>query len=410
MSLPLTAITTLAWRNLWRNHRRTLIILAAIVIGVWAMIFMNAMMRGMIDGMVQTGIASLPGHAQVHHRVYLDDPSVVNSIAAVTPAMQQALDNPDIKAWSARVRVPAIISSERDSRGVVLLGVDPAQELGLGFDPEDLVNGRFLDSVDDTGLVVGASLLDKLETVSGRRVVLMSQDPDNEVAERGFRIVGVFNADTDAQEERFVYAGRAVVQAMLKMDSQVSEIAVLGTGYRDLDAWLPQLRAALGANHQVKQWRELDGYLDMAVNIQDGFVVILAVIIFVVLSFGLVNTMIMAVFERIREIGLMLALGMRPATILWQIIIEGLILLCLGLLLGNGLALLSIAPLQSGIDLSGISDAVEMAGMATTLYPVLHINDMLLSSLVVLVLGLLSTLLPAWRASRFDPITALNKN
>ncbi|MCX2979554.1 ABC transporter permease [Halieaceae bacterium IMCC14734] len=374
------------------------------------MIFMNAMMRGMIDGMVDTGITMLPGHAQVHHRDYLDDPSVVNSIAALSPAAQQALENPDIEAWSARVRVPAIISSERDNRGVILLGVDPAQELGVGFDSTDLLSGRFLESVDDTGLVVGASLLEKLETVSGRRVVLMSQDPDNEVAERGFRIVGVYEADTDAQEERFVYAGRAVVQAMLKMGPEVSEIAIVGNGYRDLGAWLPELRAALTADYQVKDWRELDGYLEMAVNIQDGFVVILAVIIFVVLSFGLVNTMVMAVFERIREIGLMLALGMRPATILSQILLEGLILLSIGLLLGNGLAVLSILPLQSGIDLSGIADAAEMAGMATTLYPVLHINDMLLSSVVVLVLGLLSTLLPAWRASRFDPITALNKN
>jgi len=118
----------------------------------------------------------------------------------------------------------------------------------------------------------------------------------------------------------------------------------------------------------------------------------------------------MAVFERIREIGLMQALGMPPAMILGQLLLESLYLLCLGLVLGNVLALVSIKPLESGVDISGVAQGMEIMGVGATLYPVLSLHDMAMSTAVVITLGLLASLLPAWRAARLDPVTALNTN
>jgi ABC-type lipoprotein release transport system permease subunit len=409
MKLPLGIICVLAWRNLWRNYRRTTIMLLAIILGVWAMIFMNALMIGMVDGMVKGGIKNLPGHAQIHHPEYRDDPSVENRMPAPGGALLAALNQQAVVGWSARVRVPAVISSERDSRGVILLGVDPAQESGVGFDPADLVEGRFLESEDDRGLVVGAKLLERLETRLGKRVVVMSQDPDNDVAERGFRIVGVYNAELDSQEEMFVYAARETVQAMLNIGASVSEIAILGPDYRDLSEWYPALERAAAPERELLDWRQLDAFLSTMLGVQDGMALVMIVVIFIALSFGLVNTMVMAVFERIREIGLMQALGMRPSTILTQVLVEAFILLVIGLVVGNLLALVTIAPLESGIDLSAVSDGVEMFGMSAVLYPTLRAGDMVMASVVVVVLGLASSLLPAWRAASFDPIEAINK-
>jgi ABC-type lipoprotein release transport system permease subunit len=136
---------------------------------------------------------------------------------------------------------------------------------------------------------------------------------------------------------------------------------------------------------------------------------VIMIIIFVALSFGLVNTLVMAVFERVREIGLMMALGMRPQWIMYQVLLESLMLLSLGLVIGNVLAAATILPLESGIDISIVGDGLEMYGMGTTLYPVLAIEDMLMSTAVVLLLGLLASLIPAWRASRYNPIQALAK-
>jgi len=406
----LVTVTTLAWRNLWRNHRRTIVMLLAIAVGVWAMIFMAAMMRGMTDQMVRNGLHTLPGEVQIHDRAYRRDPSVVNSITPPSGALLAALDSPPVIAWAGRVRVPAVIGSERGNRSVTLLGVVPAAEQALGSLPQELVAGRELAGPDDDGLLIGASLARRLETGLGKRVVIMSQDPDNNVAERGARVVGIYRARLQGDEDRFVFTGRGALQSLLGIGDLLSEVALSGSDYRHTGNWYPRIAAAAGPGLEVVPWTTLDPFLASMLKVQDGFTLVFMVVVFITLSFGLVNTLVMAVFERVREIGLMQALGMRPGLILGQILLESLFLLGLGLLAGNLLALATIIPLESGIDISSVAQGMEMMGMSTTLYPALHVQDMFMATAVVVSLGLLASLVPAWRASRLDPVAALTRN
>ena len=408
--LPIKVIATLAWRNLWRNHRRTLIMLSAITVGVWAMIFMTALMRGMVDDMLHNGIRNLPGEVQIHHPQYRDDPSINNSIAAPDEKLLKALQSPEVKAWTNRVRVPAVISSERDSRGVTLVGVEPVSEVQLGFDSDSIIEGRFLKDGNDSGLIIGAKLAERLETRLGKRIVIMSQDPDNNIADRGFRIVGIYKAKMASLEEMYVYAGLATVQKLLNLGDKVSEIAITGDDYRHVEGWYPVIKKATDENVQALPWYEADTYLGSMLAMMDGFVLVWIVVIFLALSFGLVNTLVMAVFERTREIGLMQALGMRPSLILYQILIESFLLLSIGLLLGNAFAIGTIIPLQDGIDISAVAKGMEMMGTSSVLYPALKLNDMLLANVIVLVLGLLTSILPAWHAANLNPIEALGKD
>ena len=350
--LSFNIIFTLAWRNLWRNHRRTLIMLAAITVGVWAMIFMTALMRGMVDDMLLNGIRNLPGEVQIHHPEYRDDPSINNSIAEPDTKLLKALKLANVKVWTSRVRVPAVISSERDSRGITLIGIKPESETQIGFDKASIIEGRFLKDSSDTGLIIGAKMAERLETRLGKRVVVMSQDPDNNIADRGFRIVGIYKAKIASLEEINIYAGLATVQKLLKLENKVSEIAITGDDYRHVDSWYQEIKKAVDVNLQILPWYEVDTYLGTMMTMMDGFVLVWVIIIFLALSFGLVNTLIMAVFERIREIGLMQALGMRPSMILYQILMESLLLLLIGLLLGNVLAVSTILPLQGGLEVS----------------------------------------------------------
>jgi ABC-type lipoprotein release transport system permease subunit len=409
MAMPLKAMSTLAWRNLWRNYRRTLIMLLAIGVGVWAMIFMTALLRGMVDDMVKQGIGALPGHVQIHAANFRDDPSVSHSLPAPQGALLDVLNSDEIQAWASRVKVPAMISSEYDNRGITLLGVDPEGELALGFDLSDVTEGRFLNGSDDHGIVVGRKLLERLETRVGKRVVVMSQDPENAIADRGFRIVGVFKAELESREESIVYAGREVVQTMLKVGTDISEIAVLGSDYRGPDKLALSIRNAANPDWEVLTWLELDPYLGSMMAVMDGFVLVWMVVIFLALSFGLVNTLMMAVFERVREIGLMRALGMRPSAIVYQILVESVMLLLLGLLAGNLLAFGTIIPLRDGIDISMVSEGMEMMGASSMLYPVMKGSDLLLANAVVIVLGVITSLLPAWRAAQYRPVEALSR-
>ncbi len=407
--LQLQILATLAWRNLWRNHRRTIIMISAITIGVWAMIFMTALMRGMVNDMLRDGIQTLPGHVQIHNPEFRDDPSINNLIPATEAEINKTFGDQDFKAWASRVRVSAVITSERESRGVVLLGIDPDAEIPITFVADDIVEGRFLEDAADGGIVIGRKLVDKLDTRLGKRVVLMSQDPDNEIADRGFRVVGIFDADLDIHEETFVFAGKNTIQAMLGIEGRVTEIVFLGEDYRDVESLFRKVSALARPDLDVRPWYELDTYLGAMLKIMDGFVLVWVIVIFLALSFGLVNTLVMAVFERIREIGLMLALGMRPSSIVGQVILESLMLLCIGLVLGNAFAWLTVVPLKDGIDISGVAQGMEMMGASSVLYPDLQLGDVITANVVVLALGFLASLSPAWRASRYQPVEAITK-
>jgi len=383
--------------------------LLAIVLGTWAMIFMTALMRGMVSQMVADGISVLPGHVQVHHPDYRDDPSIANLIAISDAELSEQFGAANFLAWATRVRVPAVITSEYDSRGVTLLGVDPLQERGLTFVDYDAVEGRFLESADDNGVVIGRKLATTLNTKVGKRIVLMSQDPENEIADRGFRVVGLFDANVQAYEENYVFAGKTTIQKMLRVGDQVSELVVLGDDFRDVEAEYKKTVDLIDGRAEVKRWIELDAYLGTMLNVMDGFVLVWIIVIFLALSFGLVNTLVMAVFERVREIGLMLALGMRPINILGQIIVESLLLLAIGLAIGTALAWAAVQPMKDGVDLSIVGDGMEMWGMSSVLYPELLLSDVILANVVVLVLGFFASLSPAWRAAQYEPIEAITK-
>tara|TARA_R110002049_G_scaffold94988_2_gene233421 strand:- start:3294 stop:4526 length:1233 start_codon:yes stop_codon:yes gene_type:complete len=399
----------LAWRNLWRNHRRTLIMLAAIGVGIWAMIFMTALTQGMVNEMIKDGISALPGEVQVHNPAYLDDPNINNLIATPDSELEKKFTGAGLVQWATRIKVPAVITSERESRGVTLLGIDPQRELGMTFIDLDNIDGRFLEDAADNAVVIGRKLATTLETEVGKRIVLMSQDPDNEIADRGFRVVGLFGASQESFEETYVFAGKETLQKLLKIGDHVTEVVVSGGDYRNVEPVFEKVSALVDEDLQVSRWTDLDSYLGTMLKVMDGFVLVWVIVIFLALSFGLVNTLVMAVFERVREIGLMLALGMRPSSILGQIVIESMLLLFLGMFVGNVLAWLTIIPLQGGIDISIVAEGMEMMGASSVLVPQLRLQDVILANCVVLVLGFLASLSPAWRASRYEPIEAITK-
>jgi len=404
----IATLVLLAWRNLWRNYRRTLIMLAAISVGVWAMIFLTALMRGMVKDALTRGIDSLPGYIQIHNPDYLDDPSVVNSMADPEADLRHALDEAPISEWFSRIKVPAVVSSERDTRGVQFLGIDPQKEI-VTFETLTIVKGQMLSSPSDKGILIGEKLAEKLDTGLGKRIVVMSQDPSNNLAEQGFRIVGIYRAELRAAEEVNIYTGMDTAKAMLHLKHKVSEIAVFTDDEADLDSLQHKL-SALAPNREVKTWKQVDGYLGSLMKVMNGFVLVWILVIFLAMSFGLANTLVMAVFERIREIGLMLALGMRPVAVTLQILFESIFMIVIGLLVGNALSFISVAVFADGIDLSAVTQGLEMAGMGSVLTPDLLVDDVVLANLVVLILGILTALLPAWRASKYDPIQALSRD
>lgn len=404
----LNLLGRLAWRNLWRHPRRTYVMLAAIGLGVWFMLFTAAFMRGMIEQQLHDAISTLTGHVQIHHKKYRDDPAIEYSMSVPTEKLRNALKDKQITQWSSRVRLPAVIVSERESRSTVLVGIDPEREAGLSFIGEPIPLGRQLNSIDDGGIVIGRRMAEKLETRIGKRVVIMAQGADGEVADRGFRIVGLFTAEMAATETAYIFTGRSVVQKMLKMGSRISEIEVATGSREDLKELAKRLGSA-APDMETLDWTELQPLLVSVIKFYDAFMIIWYLIVFFAMSFGLVNTLLMAVFERTRELGLFQALGMRPRFIVGQVMIESLFLMALGLMIGNLLAWFSVLALADGVDLTAFSRGLEAFAMPTVLQLKLSIKDLFTANILVIVLTLIASLFPAWRATRLVPVEAITR-
>jgi ABC-type lipoprotein release transport system permease subunit len=338
----------------------------------------------------------------------------------------EALGARDVIAWGTRVRVPAVVASERESAGVTLVGIEPQREESLSFIPEAVTEGRYLAAPDDEGLLLGRKLAERLETGLGRRVVLMSQDVNNRVADRGFRVVGIFDTQPQQMEEAYVFIGRSTAQQLLKMGDSVTEIAVMTTDRDRLDAPLARLRSASGLSPgvgreagdfgrgleagpglEVEPWTVVEPLLVLTQRVTDVILIIWYVIVFAAMSFGLINTLLMAVFERTREFGLFQALGMRPTHIVGQVLVESLILLVLALAIGNVAAWGTIQSLKGGIDLSAVAEGMELIGVAPVIYPAWSAGDLAAANVLVFVLGVVASLYPAWRAARHVPIEAI---
>jgi ABC-type lipoprotein release transport system permease subunit len=237
----------------------------------------------------------------------------------------------------------------------------------------------------------------------------MSQDKEQEIASRAFRIVGVFRAEMESTEKQFVFVTRSASQKMLKLGNGISEIAILlSNGYENQEVY-KRLKASLPPEQfEVHSWRELLPFQTAYLKILDGFMWFWFLVVFVAMGFGIVNTTLMAVFERMREFGLMKALGMKPWWILREVLVESFLLLICGLIVGNLLGFLSIYALSaSGIDLSALAAGAEYAGMSRIIYPAIAAKDVWVANLTVLLLGLLVSLYPAIKASRFTPVQAL---
>jgi len=404
--LPL--LLRLAWRNLWRNARRSAILLLAVTLGGFAMVFAASVFRGMVVAMVDDAIDHLPGHVQIHAPGYRDDPAAEYRFPYPSGALRAVLDGPQVAAWAARVRVPAVVSSEYDNAGVTLLGMEPEREAALSYLGRAPVDGRPLRGAADDALILGRRLAARLDTASGRRVVITAQGADGALADRGFRVAGLFRSPWGAEEKGLALTGLAAAQRLLRMEGAVNEVVVRAADPQRLDALVAALRRA-APGLEVLDWRELSPLTHVSQRIYEEFTWVWYLVVFLGLAFGLVNTLLMAVLERTREFGLLLALGMRPRWILGQVWLEALIVLALGLALGN-LAALAVTAALGEVDVSAFARGAELIGLSQRIPLIVHGADLALANGLLLALGLVTALYPAWRAARLAPVQALRRS
>ena len=406
--LPLRLLAQLAWRNLGRHRRRNGMLLGAIALAVAGVVLLNAMLRGMEGEIRAVVLDNLTGHVKVLGQGYLADPGIEHGFHL--PAdWPRGLASEETLGWAARLRVPAVVMSERETRGVELVGVDPRRE-DISFLGRATVTGEALAGTDDRRLLLGRALLEQLQTAVGRRVVLVTQGADGRAREVGYRVAGAYESDFGALEKVFAFTGAAALQETLGTRA-VTEVSVrlAGTADESAQAALAATLGTMFAGLAVLTWQELAPQAAAMVAMADFGVFIYFAVVMGALVFGLINAMATAVMERVREMGMLRAVGMRPGAVVAQVMMECSLIMALGVALGLAVALAVFATVADGIDLRAfdLDKSLEQLGMRANFVPVLTLADVVLVVVMSLALGAVASLFPALRAVYIPPLVAL---
>ncbi|TQV74978.1 ABC transporter permease [Aliikangiella marina] len=400
----MSLILPLAWRNLWRNKRRSLLTMLAIFVAVMSMVVLGAFMRAWSSATIVETINNLTGHGQIHALQYLDDPNIDYRIKAIPGSIANHLNSAEVTHRADRVRVPAMIRSERENSPVELLGIQPAQEKGLSFISEAIIDGRYLESNADKGIILGKKLADRLQTKLGRRVVLMSQHQDGSISERGYRVVGIFTSQPGIEKFN-VFISIQSAQALLGIGSDISEVTFKLQSREQIAGFVQRLRNE-NSELDIQAWDELQPFTKAMIEMSDGSILIWILVSFTVVSFGLINTLLMAVFERMREFGLFQALGMKTRWLLLQILFESTFMMAVATAAGLIAGILIVIAFEGGLDL-GVG--ASYFGAAQVVYPELDWSEVSYIGVLVMFLGVLASLYPAIKAARNVPVDVLSR-
>ena len=404
----LTLLFNLSLRNIVRYRRRNFFLFAAIAVAVGGTTLSNSLIRGWQVDMLETAVSGLSGHIKVQAPGFADDPSLQRAFSASTNVVLD--DQLSVAGIAKRINLPAVISSERETRGVAMIGIDPADEaISLYRDFE--VSGESLAGPDDGRLLIGKALAETLQTKIGRRVVMIVEGADGKSRERGYRIAGVFDSPTNWPEEALVFTGLQALQdtlATVGLDNPITELSVVLVSDEDRPSAAEKLRDQ-HPQLVVKDWRQMQPQIAEIVDVVDATMVIWFILIMSALTFGLVNTLIATVMQRTQELGMLRALGMNKQLLLIQVVMECVGIMVVGVIAGLILGVLLVFGLGEGIDLSAFSESVEAFGMSTFLKPVLTVEDLLLFGGLSMLVGLFASFFPARRALKISPLMAMNR-
>jgi len=411
MDLLLT-IFTIALRTIWRNRKRSVFTVIAVAVGILSSSFLSALQGGARIQLEDDAVINLLGHVSMAHSSYYDERLAAFSVPSLSESEKLQIHKLGASHVIERIRITAIIMTERESAPIELVGISPSEERGfslIGLSQNISSEGReILDSEDD-GIILGQRMLEDLKSGIGRRVVLLVQDANGKSQERGYRVVGAYKHELISIERAYAFTGLEKLQDFIGLNNRVSEQSIFLSDRSKSEEYVPVLSSSF-TERTVKSWIEREPFLRAVVKLQSGVLLIWYGVVLTAVFFGVLNTLFMAIFEREKEFCLYQALGMNSLLVILQVVLETLILLFAGALLGGILSVVFIKLLSvTGIALHWFSAGVHLLGLRSVVYPALSLVD--IGIFIVLIFGvcLVGSIFLAMWVSRMSPVKGLVK-
>ncbi len=404
--MNILTIVKIAWRNLWRSKLRSSVVILSVIFGIVGGIIIIAMSYGLNMERMNNAVDTYLSHIQIHNKKFSDDFNLRHTISNLSEIEEKINNDERVVSYSKRIILNGMLSNSNGSYGIQVKGVDPDQEVNVTNTYEKVIEGEYFKSSRDNTILVGKKLADRLNLKIKSKVVVTFQDENNNLTSLLYRVEGIFRSGNSRYDDANVFVRNSSITKNLPNFSGFHEIPILLTDIELKDEVKSELIPFSNENI-VESWDDISKDLAYANEMLAAVLYIFMMIILSGLSFGIVNTMLMAILERKKEIGMLMSIGMNRYKIFLMIGFETIFLTVVALPFGLLISYMLVEYYSVvGIDLSMVEAGLENLGVGTRLYFQLPTSDYYVVSGMVLVISLISSIFPSIRALKINPVEA----
>ncbi|QTA91400.1 ABC transporter permease [Desulfonema magnum] len=404
----------MAWRNIWRNPRRTLLTISAIAFASLLLVFMLSFQFGSYETMINAAVKIQTGHFQIQAEGYREKRSIRQVVSDPASAGKILDKIPEIAAYTFRAEAFSLVSSENRTYGAMVVGVDPVREAGVSTLKELIREGSYFSDNDTAHALVGRLLAKNLQAGIGDELILLGQGRDGSVAATVVTVRGIYSSGQDEFDRSAIHIPLKYFQDIYTMNGAVHEVIAVGRSLENVseikaDVVAHIKKSAIKSSLVVLDWEELMPGLRQAISMDLISGLIFWFLLIIIVAFSILNTFLMAIFERTREFGVMMAIGTTPGRLTKLLLIESVFMTLLGVISGIFLGGLLTWYFQiHGIDFGSANELLSQYGISGRMYPKLSLLSALLGPGMVLFITFLAALYPAFKVRKLRPVEAMS--
>jgi len=401
----------LAWLNIWRNKRRTIITATSVFFAVLLAIIFRSLTDGIYDNMIHNVVSYSSGYVQIHQKGYWDEQSIDNTFEEEKQLYQVLLENSNVTHFMPRLQTFALASLANKTKGVLVLGIDPGKEKEVNNLHEKIVAGEYIETVNENAVVLGEGLASHLKLKINDTIVLLGQGYHASSAAAKFSVKGFVKLGAIELNNNVVYMPLQQSQYMHGAKNRLSSVSVMLNKTTNLESLKQSIQASIDSDaYEVMTWKEMMPEMDQFIEADStGHYIIIGVLYFII-SFGLFGTLLMMIFERKHELGILIAIGMKKKLLAYVLLLESIMISLIGCFMGVIAGILFIKWFTiHPIHLTGeLKQVYEDYGIESIIYFSSHEKIFIIQTLIVLILATLLAFYPGYKVMKLKPVEAIN--
>lgn len=404
-------ILRIAWLNVWRNKFRSSIVILATTIGLFGGLAVSGLTKGMMLDMVEKALENQVSNIQIHDSDFVENNEVGYLMKNTSGIIDQIKSDSEVKAVSQRTKSFGMASTASKAMGIMINGIEPENEKQVTKIYQKLTDslGTYFTSTRKNSILIGEKLAKNLNAKIKSKIVITFQDYEGNLTGASFRVEGIFKTQNSVFDEQNVFVLKSDFDKVLNLPpNSAHEIAVLLKDYHHTAVVVDRIKKIIPKEYLVEGWYEIDPYLKLSSSMTQFMLLIFMTIILLALGFAIVNTMLMVVLERTKELGMIMAIGMNRFKVFRMILYETSILAMIGGIFGIVVSAIFTWYFGNiGIDISSVGEGFAAMGYSTIMYPLLEMSDYVQVGLLVLITGIIASIFPTIRALKMKPVEAI---